>query len=57
MNILGLTRADQVVLTRMTKQYTKDQLPHPEQIRQDVQTLALLAVKLDKQIEKMAKPL
>ncbi len=51
----GLTREETVFLNRVSKEYTRDQLPNPEQIRFDVGRLVGMALRINDQVEKMMR--
>lgn len=51
----GLKRDEQVFINRVTKDYLRDELPNPEQIRSDVQRICKIAIAQDGQIEKLMR--
>jgi hypothetical protein len=55
MNRPGLSREERTFLNRMMREYQKDDLPNPEQIRFDAGRLAGLVLRLNDQIEKMMR--
>ncbi len=54
---MGQTRADQVRLNRMLKEYAADRLPHTEQVRFDMNWVLGLVARLDAELDKVKRTL
>jgi hypothetical protein len=50
-----MTRAEHVRINRLMSEYRADVLPHPEQIRNDVYWLIVLAARLETQLQKVCQ--